>query len=184
MITLILHENLVADFHEACAIRGRMRFAIFRDILLIFAKIIEDFGIWTTWITNRGSFDATTTAPPVFVVIVEKDMLIFLDTTLGTVFTGANFSNFCLYTRFGKDTLPDFGRFGIFWDAVFFVTNKASDVNFVWIETDNFGEKFEESRNLLLLEIIAKRPVTEHFKNRSVAWITHIFNILQTQAWL
>ena len=156
MITLILHENLVTDFHKTRTIRGRMRFTVFRDILLIFAKVIENFGIWTTWITDRGSINATAATPPVFVIVIEENMLIFFNTTLGAVFTGTNFSDFSFHSSFGKDTLPDFSRFGVFRNAIFFVTNKASDVNFMWIETDDFGEEFKESWNLLLLKIIAE----------------------------
>ena len=161
-----------------------MRLTILRDILFIFTEIIEDFGIWTTRITNWGSFYATATAPPVFMVVIKENVFTVKNSTLCSIFCATNFGNFGIDTGLFENLLPNFSCFRVFWNTIFFTTNKASDINFMWVKSNHFSQKFEEGRNLLLLEIVAKRPVTKHFKNRGVSWVANIFDILQTQAWL
>ena len=161
-----------------------MRLTILRDILLIFTKIIENFRIWTTWITNWGSFYTTATAPPVFMVVIKENMFTVKNSTLCSIFCATDFGNFSINTRLFENLLPNLSGFRVFWDTIFFTTSKTSDIYFMWIKSNYFSQKFEEGRNLLLLKVIAKRPVTKHFKNRGVSWIANIFDILKTQAWL
>ena len=51
LITLVLHEDLVADFHEACAVRSGMRLAIFCHVLLVFAEIVENLRVGSAGVT-------------------------------------------------------------------------------------------------------------------------------------
>ena len=64
-------------------------------------------------------------------------MLARLNTAFVALGGATNFGDFGIYAGFFEDLLPNLGGFGVFWDTVFFITNKASDVNFLWIEADD-----------------------------------------------
>ena len=89
--------------------------------------------------------------------------------------------NFRLNARFFEDLLPNLCSLIIARDAIFFVTNKASDIKFGWVDADLLCQESEEITNLLLFEIIAERPVAKHLENRCVARIANILNILQAK---
>src|SRR5574344_283957 len=133
-----------------------MRLAIFFYVLLIFTEIIKNFRIWSAWVTNWSSFNATTTTPPVFMVIIKENMLTFFDTTFVTIFARSNFGNFSINSSLLKNSLPNQCGFSIFWNAIFFVTDKASHKNLLWIKTNFFSKKIKESRDLFIFEIITK----------------------------
>ena len=183
-VAAILHKNLVADFHKAGAVGGRVGEAIFLNVLLVLAKIVEDFRVGTARVAERRGFNATATAPPVFVVVVEEDAFAGFDSPLGAVLGGANFGNFGVNAGFLKDCLPNLSGLGVFRDAVFLVADEAGDIDFVRIQADFFGEEGEEVFNLLLLEVIAERPVAKHLKHRGVAGVANVVNILETQGGL
>ena len=131
--TSILHKHRITNFHKSCTIRSWMCKAILFYILLVFTEIIKYFRIWATWVTNRCRFAATTTRPPVFVIVIEEDSFTFLNTAFITFGRSTNFSNFCLNSDFSKNFFPNLCRFGIFWNAIFFVTNKTSHINSFWV---------------------------------------------------
>ena len=139
LLALVLHKNLVADLHETGAVGGWMSETVFLNVLLIIAKIIKHLRVWATWIAKRSGLDATATAPPVFVVVVEENMLALFDAALVAVFGGADFGDLGIDASFFENFLPDMGSLFVFWDAVFFVANKTGDVDFVWVEADDFS---------------------------------------------
>ena len=50
------------------------------------------------------------------------------------------------------------------------------------IQPNYFCQKFEKPLNLLAFEIFAHTPITQHLKERRVAIIANILNILRPQA--
>ena len=134
-----MHKDLVADFHEASAVGSWVGLAILSFVLMLFAKIVEYLGIWAAWITDWRGFDAATTGPPVFFVVIEKDAFVALNTALVAILGSIDFGDFSIDAGFFEDLLPNASSLIIAWDAIFFITNKTSDVNFLWIETDLFG---------------------------------------------
>ena len=70
-----------------------MSFAVALYVLLVFAKIVENLAIWTTRVANRGSINAATARPPVFVIVIEEDVLAFFNTALVAILSRANFGN-------------------------------------------------------------------------------------------
>ena len=133
-----------------------MRLAIFGFILMLFTKIIEDFRIWAARVADWRGFNAATAGPPVFFIVIEEDTLIALNAAFVAILGGVDFSDFGIDASFFENLLPNASSLVVAWDAVFFVTNKASDIDFSRIETDFFGQESEEIANLLLFEIIAK----------------------------
>ena len=158
--------------------------AVLLDVLFVLAEVIKDFGVGTTRVAERRSFNAAATAPPVFVVVVEEDAFAGFDSPLGAVLGGANLGNFGVNAGFLKDFLPNLSGFGVFRDAIFLVADEAGDVDFVRVQADFFGEEGEEVFNLLLFEVIAERPVAKHLKHRGVAGVANVVNILETQGGL
>jgi len=175
-----LHENLIADFHEASAVGSGVAFAIFLNILLILAEIIENLGIRAAGVAERSGFDAAAATPPVFFVVVEEDAFAGLNSPFVADFGGADFGDFRLNAGLLEDFLPDFGGFGVFRDAVFLIADETSDVNPFRVEPDFFGQKLKIILNLFLFEVVAERPVAKHFENRGVARVANVFNILET----
>ena len=139
LFAAILHKDLVADFHEACAVGSWMALAIFFDILFVFAEVIEDLRVWATWITDWRRFDAAATRPPVFFIVIEEDTFAFADTAFVAILCSINFYDFCIDAGFFEDCLPNMSGLVIAWNAVFLVTNKTSDVDLFWVETNLFS---------------------------------------------
>ena len=158
-----------------------MRFTVFLDVLFILAEVIKDLGVRAARIALRGLIDATGTRPPVALIIVEENALARLDTTLIAVFLSNNISSLDLNTLFLKDFLPNPSSLFVLWNIMSLVTGKTGDVNLFWVETDDFGQELEEILDLLLLKIITKGPVTEHFENGSMARVANILNILEAK---
>ena len=71
-------------------------------------------------------------------IVIEEDSFARLDTTLIANLGRTNLGNLCLNPRFFKDLLPNFGRFGILWDAIFFVTEETSDLDLARSDPDFF----------------------------------------------
>ena len=161
-----------------------MSLAVFFDILMFFAEVIEDLGIWATWVTDWGSFNTTTARPPVFLIVIEENALFALNATLVAVFSSVDFGNFRFDASFFEDLLPNMSSLVIAWDAVFFATDKASDVNLGWVEADLFSQESEEVANLFFFEVISEGPVTKHFEDGSMTRIANIVDILKAKTWL
>ena len=105
-----------------------MGFTVFFDVLLVFAKVVEDLRIWATWVADWSFFDATGARPPVFFVVIEENAFVALDATLVTNFSTANFGDICFNASLGEDGLPNLSRFVVARNAVFFVTNKTGNI--------------------------------------------------------
>ena len=60
-------------------------------------------------------------------------MFTFFNTSGDTIFGTADFSDFSIYASLFKDLLPDFSRFSVFWDAIFFTTDKAGNIDLMRI---------------------------------------------------
>ena len=116
-----------------------MGLAVFFLILLICAEIVENFAVWTTGVADRSGLDAAAAGPPVFFVVVEEDVFAWLNSPLVAIFGGADFGDLGVDAGFFEGFLPNLRGFGIFRNAVFFVADKASDVDATGVETDFFG---------------------------------------------
>ena len=182
--TAVLHKDLITNLHEASTVRCRMTLAIFFDVLLIFAKIIEDLRIWTTRIADWRRLNTTTTRPPVFLVVIEEDALARLNAALVAILCSANLSNLRFDASLSKNFLPNSSSLIVAWNTVLFRTNEAGDIDFAWVETDLFRQEGKEVSNLLLFKIITQRPVAKHFKYSRMTRVANIINILQAKTWL
>ena len=157
-----------------------MALAVFFNVLFILAKIIENFRVGAARVADRRGVATAATRPPVFFVVIEEDALAFADAAFVAILGSIDLGNFRLDASFFKDLLPDMRSLIIARDVIFFVADKAGDKNLLWVEADFFGKKFKIIFDLFALEIIAERPVAEHFKNGGVTWVANIFNILKT----
>ena len=110
-----------------------MSFSVLGFVLMLFAKVIKYFRVWTARVANWRSLNAATARPPVFFVVIEEDALITFDAALVAIFGRANFGNIRFDANLGKNLLPNSSRLIVARNAVFFVTNKTSDVNFLRI---------------------------------------------------
>ena len=111
-------------------------------------------------------------------IIIEEDSLTRLNAALVTGFSRADFGNFCLNPDLFKNFLPDFRCLRIFRNPIFFIANKTRYINLFRVKTNFNRQKFEEIPDLFFLKIVTQRPIPQHFKHRSMARITHLFDIL------
>jgi len=67
-----------------------------------------------------------------------------------------------------------------------FVARKAAEIQLVFINTQPFfvRQKFKAPRNRFLFEIVAQRPVAQHFKKSTMALVPHLVDIPCTHALL
>ena len=159
-----------------------MALPVFFCVLFIFAEVVENFAVGAARVADGRGFDAATARPPVFFVVVEEDAFAGLNSPLVAVFSRVDFSDFSVDAGFFKDGLPDFCSFFVFGDAVFFGADKAGDEDFFGVEADDFGEEFEVVFDLFLFEVVAERPVAEHFENGGVTRVADVFNVLEAEA--
>ena len=157
-----------------------MRQTIFFLILQLCTKIIEHFRIRPTRVADRRRFTTSAPTPPVFVVVIEENPLPRPNSSLVAILRRANFGNFCLNSSLTKHFLPNFRRFGVSRNTVFFISDKTSDINSLRVQPNHLGQKLKESPNLLFLKIIPKRPVAQHLEHGRVPRVAHIFDILQS----
>src|SRR3989344_5237415 len=146
-------------------------------------EVIKHFRIRAARLSCRHILGYSSATPPILLCFVVEDT-----TTLHTepvaVGLGADGNDFCINTFARKKLFPDSSRFGILRHIIFFVADECRHVEILGVEADFIGQEFEEPRELLFLEIIAERPVAEHFEKRGVAVVAYFFNIFRAKTFL
>ena len=79
---------------------------------------------------------------------------------------------------------PNGRRFGIARYVVLLVADEGGHIEILRVEADLFGQKFEEPRQLLLLEVITERPIAEHLEKSDVPVVPHFFDIFRAETFL
>ena len=129
-----LRENKIPDFKITVTVAAYTACRL--SAATLFTEVNINLGVRTARVTNWRRFASTTTTPPVFVVVVEENVFAWFDAALVAFLGGADFGNFGVDAGFFKDGLPNCSSFVVFWNVVFFVADKTSNVNFVWVEAD------------------------------------------------
>ena len=149
-------------------------------IMMLLAKIIKHLAIWPARIANRRAINAAAAAPPVLFIVVKENPAA-LHTQLIAIFSAIQLDDFSFNTLFGKNFLPNLRCFIVARNVIFLIANKTADVDFMRIQPNYFCQKFEKPLNLLTFEIFAHTPIAQHLKERRVAIIANILNILRPQ---
>ncbi|KKS53899.1 MAG: hypothetical protein UV20_C0044G0006 [Candidatus Magasanikbacteria bacterium GW2011_GWA2_42_32] len=147
------------------------------------AKVIKHFRIGAARLPCRHIFGYSRAAPPIFLgVVVENTPALHAEAV--PVGLGADGDDFCLNSPFGKKFAPYFSGFGVLRHTVLRIADKRRYVQILRVETDFRREKFKEKRQLLLFEIIAERPVAEHFEKCRVTVVADFFDVFRTKTFL